>query len=200
MKRISDKKEEFYSKKSKSEDKDEIDENKDIIFSRVWAMPNSETFSIISISNLLKKYIKSDMIVIDPFARDTKWGTITNDLDENTKSKYHMEASDFLDMLIKKNTLADVVILDPPYSPRQISECYKSIGKKVTGKDTQNSRLYKQCKDRMTKILKKGGLAITCGWNSSGFGKTRGFNIIEILLVPHGAAHNDTIITVEIKL
>jgi hypothetical protein len=33
-----------------------------------------------------------------------------------------------------------------------------------------------------------------------GMGKNRGFKIKRILLVPHGGAKNDTIVTVEVKL
>lgn len=39
----------------------------------------------------------------------------------------------------------------------------------------------------------------TAEWNSGGFGKNLGFEMIEILLVPHGGHHNDTIVTVERK-
>ena len=49
-------------------------------------------------------------------------------------------------------------------------------------------------------MVKKDGIVITCGWNSGGIGKKYGFEIIEILLVPHGGWHNDTIITVEKKV
>ncbi len=49
-------------------------------------------------------------------------------------------------------------------------------------------------------MIKVGGYAISFGWNSSGFGKKRGFEIIEILLVAHGGRHNDTIVTVERKV
>ena len=41
---------------------------------------------------------------------------------------------------------------------------------------------------------------LSFGWNSGGIGKSLGFEIIEILLVAHGGAHNDTICTVERKL
>ena len=44
-----------------------------------------------------------------------------------------------------------------------------------------------------------GGIVISCGWNTQGMGKQNGFEIIEILLVCHGGAHNDTIVTVERK-
>ena len=43
-------------------------------------------------------------------------------------------------------------------------------------------------------------LIISFGWNSQGFGKNLGFEIIEVLLVPHGRSHNDTIVTVERKI
>jgi len=33
-----------------------------------------------------------------------------------------------------------------------------------------------------------------------GIGKNRGFEMVEILLVPHGGSKNDTIVTVERKL
>lgn len=49
------------------------------------------------------------------------------------------------------------------------------------------------------KPIKPNGLAISCGWNSGGFGKMLGFEIVEILLVAHGGNHNDTIVTVERK-
>ena len=42
---------------------------------------------------------------------------------------------------------------------------------------------------------------MTNGWNSGGIGKSYGFKIARILLVPlpHGGWQNDTICTVEIK-
>lgn len=51
-------------------------------------------------------------------------------------------------------------------------------------------------KEEISRIMKKDGIAITCSWNSGGMGKKYGFEIIEILLVPHGGWHNDTIVTV----
>jgi hypothetical protein len=38
------------------------------------------------------------------------------------------------------------------------------------------------------------------GLSSGGICKTLGFQIEEILLVPHGGIHNDTIVTVERKI
>jgi hypothetical protein len=171
-----------------------------LIFNRIFSMPNSETFDMLPIQNLLSKYLVGCEVIIDPFARNSKIGTITNDLSHDTSAMYHMLAEEFVEKFKMDLALeADAVLFDPPYSPRQIMESYQAVGIKPTGKDTQNARLYKVVKDGLDKMLKPGGLAICCGWNSMGFGLTRGYELLEILLVPHGAAHNDTIVTVERK-
>jgi hypothetical protein len=77
-------------------------------------------------------------------------------------------------------------------------ECYKSFGKVVTQETTQSSWRSKHL-DEIKRILKPGGVCISFGWNSNGVGKKRGFDCIEILLVPHGGSHNDTMVIVEIK-
>ena len=66
-------------------------------------------------------------------------------------------------------------------------------------KTTQSSYWGNQKKE-ISRIVKKDGIVITCGWNSGGIGKSNGFEIIEVLLVPHGGWHNDTIITVDKKV
>ena len=66
-------------------------------------------------------------------------------------------------------------------------------------KDTQSS-FYGDRKKEVHRLVKQGGLVLSFGWNSGGIGKSLGFEIIEILLVAHGGAHNDTICTVERKL
>lgn len=168
---------------------------------REFAMPNSETFSMVPVAKLLRKHIPSvhSLIVVDPFARNSKWGTITNDLNPATESMYHELAEEFVGNHVPDGS-ADVVLFDPPYSPRQIAECYQQVGRKAGTQDTQNARLYKRVKDGLDRMLKPSGIAICCGWNSLGFGLTRGYEMLEILLVTHGGAHNDTIVTVECKL
>jgi hypothetical protein len=161
-------------------------------------MPNAETFSLPPVAALLDRYLVHGMVVIDPFARNSKWGTITNDLNPSTSSQYHMLAEDFVEKYADEWE-ADCVLFDPPYSPRQIAECYQQVGRKATIVDTQNARLYKRVKDGLDRMLKPCGIAICCGWNSLGFGLTRGYEVTEVLLVTHGGAHNDTIVTVERK-
>lgn len=175
---------------------------------REWAMPSKNTFEIKPVKKLLLKYIeklKPDAIIIDPFANkgtikkisnrtDLKY--ITNDLDEDFDTNYHMDALEFFKTL--PDNSVDLVLWDPPYSPRQISECYKRLDKSVNFETTQASYWSKQKKE-IARILKKNGYCITCGWNSGGIGAKYRMKIEEILLVAHGGWHNDTIITVDKK-
>lgn len=164
---------------------------------REWAMPNSKTFSIKPIRDLILSYKKDGMVIVDAFANESKLATITNDIDESYDTDYHMDATDFLKQLESESV--DMVLYDPPYSPRQVSECYKKLNKTVDMKTTQSSYWSVQKKE-IARILKKGGICITFSWNSNGIGKTNGFEITEILMVAHGGWHNDTIATVEKKL
>ena len=158
-------------------------------------MPNSNTFSIKPIKEIIEKYITG--ISIDPFANSNKLATITNDLDDTYDTDYHMDALEFLKMF--ENNSIDTVLYDPPYSPRQVSECYKKLNHTVNMQTTQASYWSKQ-KEQIERIVKPNGIVITCSWNSGGIGKKHGFKIEEILLVPHGGWHNDTIVVVERKM
>lgn len=164
---------------------------------RKWAMPNKNTFSIKPINELINRYLKEDLLIVDPFANANKLATITNDLDSQYDTDYHLDALDFLKQL-KANSV-DLVLYDPPYSPRQVSESYKLLDMSVNMATTQSSYWSKQ-KQEIARIVKVGGYVISCAWNSGGIGKKHGFEIQEILLVAHGGWHNDTIVTVERKV
>lgn len=170
---------------------------------REWCMPNSKTFQIKPIKELIKRYINEDDIVIDPFANEHSIKNeiickkyISNDLDESYDTDYNLEAQDFMKKF--KNNSIDVILFDPPYSGRQVSECYKKLGKTITMNDT-NSSYFTKFKKEISRILKPNGICISCGWNTNGIGKKYGFEIIEILVVAHGSMHNDTLVTVERK-
>lgn len=169
-------------------------------FNRAWAMPNHETFSIKPIKEFVNKYLKDSKSSVDPFSRDKLLATYCNDLNPNTLAPYHMDAKDFCMRLFWEGVKVDLVLFDPPYSPRQISEMYKSIGKTVTMKDTQSAVLYSTARNAANNLLIKGGICLSFGWSTNGMGKSRGYEIEEILLVAHGGAHNDTICMAERKL
>lgn len=166
---------------------------------RTFAMPNSNTFDIPPIADFVWKYLKRAAVSADLFARDKKWAAHTNDLNPATAAQYHLDAADFCHALHEQQVVLDLAIFDPPYSPRQISECYKSFGRTVTAQDTQNASLYKRCRDALDLIIKPGGVVLSFGWHSNGMGICRNYELLEILLVAHGGAHNDTICLAECK-
>lgn len=166
------------------------------VVSRTWAMPNHRTFKIKPIKELVEKYISGSEVILDPFANECKYGTITNDLNPNYDTDFHMDALDFLKTIPTESV--DCVLYDPPYSLRQVSECYKGVGINVTTEMTQSSWRSKHMGE-IQRIVKPGGMVLCFGWNSSGVGKTRGFELVEILLVAHGGSHNDTICMCERK-
>jgi len=133
-------------------------------------MPNKQTFTIKPISELIKEEIGDEYI--DPFPFN-----------------YEEDATDYL-CRIKPQHYS---VFDPPYSPRQLKECYKGKGEY----DTKSSTWSNWKNLLAEKTLSK---CISFGWNSGGLGKSRGFEIIRILLVAHGGMHNDTICTVEKRL
>ncbi len=160
-------------------------------------MPNKNTFSIKPIGDLILRYIGSDLVGLDPFAKQSKVASITNDLDDTCGTDYNLDAMDFLKLFDSNSQ--DYVLFDPPYSPRQVSEVYKKFDRTVNMQTTQSS-FWGNLKKEISRVVKPGGTVITCGWCSNGIGKTNGFEIVEILMVAHGGWHNETIITVEKKM
>lgn len=142
---------------------------------RIWAMPNHKTFSIKPIKELLEEEFIGEYV--DPFP-----------------FPYKTDALEYLKTF--KDESVEQLAFDPPYSPRQLKEMYQSAGMAYDTKSTYWSNI----KYEIARIMKKNGKVICFGWNSMGIGKTRGFEIQRILLVPHGGNHNDTICTVETKV
>lgn len=168
--------------------------------SRVWAMPNSDTFDIEPIHNFVWKYLHQSKVSVDPFARNKKWATHTNDLNPQTEAEYHLEAADFFLELDRKGVKADLIILDPPYSPRQTKECYESFGMKMQTSDAWGGQKWRTWRNAMLPILTNDAVVLSFGWSSTGMGSKRGFVIEEIMLVCHGSDHNDTICIAEKRM
>lgn len=147
-----------------------------IVITRAWAMPNKNTFQIKPIGELIKKY-DPRREWIDPFP-----------------DPYKEDALSYLSKF--SSNVCDGLLFDPPYSPRQLKECYESNGQSLH--DT-TSGVWARWKDEIARVIKPGGICISFGWSSNGIGLKRGFHILEILLVAHGGNHNDTIVTVERK-
>ncbi len=159
-------------------------------------MPNKNTFSIPPIRDFVRGIIDFGYSV-DPFSGGSHLATVTNDVDPDVDANYHMDALEFLKMFNDESVY--LILFDPPYSPRQVSECYRKLDMTVNMQTTQAS-FWSNLKKEISRIIKTNGMALTCGWNSGGIGKKYGFEIDEILLVPHGGWHNDTIVTLETKV
>lgn len=106
---------------------------------RTWAMPNSNTFEIKPIQQLIERYIQPHNTVVDPFANNNKYGTITNDLDPQYDTTYHMDATKFLKML--GDNCADVVLYDPPYCYDGETEIFTENGWKNIKEINKNDNI-----------------------------------------------------------
>jgi hypothetical protein len=169
-----------------------------MLINRKWCMPNKWTFTMKPVKELLQKYVpENGSIQFVPFSGYNSCAEITNDIDPNAPTLFHERAIDFVSTL--HDNIYDGALFDPPYSPTQLKQCYDNIGVKMISKET-TSKFYWDVKKEVAKKLKVGGIAISFGWNSTGFGTKLGFEKIEILLLYHGSNHNDTIIVVERKL
>lgn len=93
---------------------------------RKWAMPNKNTFDVKPIKELLDEEVDSAKLWVDPFANKNKIASITNDLNPEYDTDYHMDALEFLKVFEEGSV--DGVLYDPPYSPRQVSECINILG------------------------------------------------------------------------
>lgn len=162
-------------------------------------MPSERTFSIRPIRRLLMEIGREHKgLWLDPFCNESRlpFVKVRNDLNPTIEADYHLHAVEFLKMY-GINTV-DGVLFDPPYSARQVKECYGNIGRHVSQEDTQ-AKFWKDCKREMARIIKPGGIAVCFGWNSNGIGAHGGFELERLLIVAHGAMHNDTLVTVERK-
>jgi len=168
-----------------------------MIINRVRAIPNKWTFLIPQIADLLKEEMAGFEKWLDPFCGENSPAQIKNDLNPNVKADYHLNAIEFLKLFDASS--ADGVLVDPPYSPRQVSDCYKGFGRNVTSRDTQGRPLI-LIRNEVARVVRPGGKVICFGWNSCGIGESFGFQLIKILLVCHSAVVNDTIITIERKI
>ena len=122
-------------------------EAKAMIINRVWAMPNKWTFKIPPIAELLNRYVGDGKGWADPFAGMNSPAQLTNDLNPEMPSLYHMDAPEFLNMLLDRGYAESLngCIFDPPYSFYELVRCYKSIGK--NSKWGEHNAFWSRCRN-----------------------------------------------------
>ena len=159
--------------------------------SREWCMPSKWTFSMPPVGRLLERY-NTTTGWIDPFAGENSPAELRNDI-EGRGNEYQMDALEFLRSLPDNTFLG--VLFDPPYS---VEQCLRKYTPKQNG-TAGRAEYWARCKDEIARVIQPGGPCISFCWDSTGIGKKRGFRIVEIKLLCHGACHNDTIITIDRK-
>ena len=101
---------------------------------------------------------------------------------------------------LKPNSL-DGIFFDPPYSMERVKRSYEGRGIESWQKQYGNqSGSFPQLKEDLVKALKPGGIVLSFGWNSTGFGSGRGFKKEWVMLCCHSGAARDTICTMEKKI
>lgn len=121
--------------------------------------------------------------ICDPFSNNKTTrlqGTtlITNDLNPEFNSTYNMEANDFAELMERENKAFDLILFDPPYSLRQLKDCYEGVGSNLPHWQTQN--MWGRAKDALAQCVSPGGYVISFGWSTHGFSASRGFEVQEI--------------------
>ena len=163
-----------------------------IKFDRVFSMPNKNTFEMKPAREFIYEYIGwygQSNRSYDPFCGTSKFALFRNDIRQTG-----IDSTDWLQSL--EDECAERVYFDPPYSPRQLKECYDDIGE--TLHDTKSS-VWKNWKYEIARITQPGGYVLSFGNNSVGIGNCNGFEMERIRLIPHGGNHYDTICTAERK-
>ena len=161
-----------------------------------WSMPNKLTFKIRPIDEFIQDHLP-DGLILDPFAnRFSDYGAITNDINPDANTDFNEDALSFLKRFDDGSISG--ILFDPPYSLRQVKECYQGLGVGLTQRESK--RFYSDLKDEMARVLKQGGISISFGWSTVGLGKTRGFQKTRVLIVCHGGQHNDTLCLLETKI
>jgi hypothetical protein len=115
------------------------------------------------------------------------WREMRNDLNPDMNADYHMDALDFVDQCKELSFKFSTVILDPPYSYRKCMTKYNGMV----------SSPFNQIKNKILNILEPNGITMTMGYHSNSMGKRRGFEQEHILLMSHGGAIHDTILSLE---
>ena len=163
---------------------------------RFFSMPNHRTFLMKPVDEFIREHLVEG-VILDPFAnRPSDYGAITNDLNLESNVDHNFDALEFLKMYPDQSV--SNILFDPPYSLRQLKECYNGIGRALTHHESKH--FFSDLKNEISRVLRSGGVCISFGWNSTGIGKSRGMKMKHIRLVYHGGIHNDTLCMAEEKI
>ena len=150
---------------------------------------SSEPFSISKIRSLLNTYIRrahesyqGDFLACDPFARNSftlkETNFITNDMNPEFETDHNLEFQDFAKLMKTLDKRFHLVFFDPPYNLTLLKKHYDGIGKDL--KRWQTHSMWGKGKDILARQVVHGGIVISFGYNTKGFGAKRGFEKLAI--------------------
>lgn len=105
---------------------------------------------------------------------------VYNDINPELPADYRRDAYD-LAVWSDSQSRFDTVVFDPPYSAFQAVQTYGS----------KRAQRVTHARDVVEYVLKPGGRVLSFGFNTTGMGKTRGYEKEHILIVNCGGSHND---------
>ena len=163
-----------------------------------WSMPNKWTFKMKPVDKFISSEILNAKKILIPFAGETRFSNAHDityiDIEEDRPKPYILgDCRDVMEDLIKQKKKYNLIILDPPFTFFQAVRTYNN----------QKMQDISYIRNLTDKLLFKGGIVISCGFNSTGMNSkkyNRKYEKIKLLLVNHGGSHNDTIILKERKL
>ena len=103
---------------------------------------------------------------------------------------YNLDFREFL----SKFDFANGILIDPPYSPHQIKQCYDGWGLKLSQEDSRG--FYQHVWDHIIRI--QPDFVIQFGWHTNG--RKGYYGIHEILINTHGGNHYDTLVSVHTRM
>ncbi len=161
-------------------------------------MPSKWTFAVRPLRAIIDDYKQPGQLWLDPFGGFNSPCELTNDLNSEAPTDFHLEAVEFLRQLDGCG-IADRAIFDPPYSLTQVSRSYNDLGLKFKGSENPTGG-FPLVRSELARLVRPGGYVVSYGWTTGGMGKKRGFELVEVLICCHGGNHNDTLVTVERRL
>ena len=125
----------------------------------------------------------------DPFARNCRWAEPwTNDINIDTKAKWHLDAEDFLREIDTERFA--IMLLDPPFSDRMSKDKYQSSGNLYASDSAKMLRIQKLAGN----LVIPGGFIIKAGYNTN---KPHNcFDLVEVRIVAMGNCRNDVLFSV----
>ena len=136
-----------------------------------------------------------DGLILDPFARDCEWADITNDLNPDTKAKYHLDAKDFLQLMLDEHGTNSVkcLIFDPPFSTSQYKKYEKESPLELVNIYATPGKV-NEIFEIARKLIQPGGIIIKLGYNTTR--PILDYQLTYLSTTNFGANRNDVLTTI----